>query len=90
MAQQTPHQITVTVVVATMPVVVNINNNQHVAQLIRDALHEAGKPSDKTDGWFLKAEQGQEFQPDQKISDAGIVNGMTLYLTQDAGGGGSQ
>jgi hypothetical protein len=55
---------------------------------MREALREAGKRHEELDDWFLRTVEGREIKPNEKLRGAGIVDGMTLYLTKDAGGGG--
>lgn len=77
----------ITVVVASLPVTVQVNSHQPVHELMTKALNEAGKHGEDLSAWFLRAGD-HEFDPNKKISDEHIVAGMTLYLTKDAGGGG--
>jgi hypothetical protein len=82
-----PNLLTVNVVVATMPVPVTVNRNQRVHELIKEALRVAEKKHEDVSTWFLRSD-AREYRADEKIGEAGIVDGMTLFLTKDAGGGG--
>jgi hypothetical protein len=83
-----PHNLHLTVVVATVPTKVSVKDNDHARELMREALREVGKRHEELDDWFLRTADGREIKPNEKLRDAGIVDGMTLYLTKDAGGGG--
>jgi hypothetical protein len=85
-----PHGITVTVVVSTVSVSVTIKSDQSVEKLMKEALKEAGQhPHGDVSGWVLRSATGDhEFSPAQTIAEAGIVEGATLFLNKDAGGGG--
>lgn len=86
----TSGNVTVTVVVGGKPVPVTVNGNQKVEHLIKEALHEAGQKGANPADWNLRTAEGHEFSNrDQKISDAGIVSGVTLYLDPAEGGGGN-
>lgn len=83
------HEITVTVVVSGARVTVTAGTDQKVAHLIREALKEAGIPHPKVEDWTLRsAEGGGAIDPDLHIKKAGIVDGATLFLDPDEGGGG--
>lgn len=83
------HKVTVTVVVSGARLSVTVNAHQKVAQLIREALKEAGIPHPKVGDWTLRfADGGAAIDPDLQIEEAGIVDGATLFLDPDEGGGG--
>jgi hypothetical protein len=78
----------VTVVVSSAPVEVTINHDARVEHLIRDALKEAHQKHPDLAEWQLRSDGGQEYKPDERLAAVGIVDGVTLYLNKDAGGGG--
>jgi hypothetical protein len=80
--------ITVTVVVSGASHQVRINAHEKVAQLIRRALNEAGIHGSDIAGWSLRFEGGQTIPPGERIAEAGIDPGATLFLDPDEGGGG--
>lgn len=88
MAQGTT--ITVTVYVTGAPFQVRTNTHQKVEQLVRDALHEAGKRGADPGGWVLRpAAGGDPIEQSSRVGDAGITEGTQLSLDRDEGGGGS-
>lgn len=83
------NQITITVVVSGAPQTIEVNRNQKVEHLIKEALKEAGIGSPNLAEWKLRfAEGGQEIDPEIKIEKAGIADGVTLFLDPEEGGGG--
>jgi hypothetical protein len=84
------NQIDVTVVVGGKPVPVSVNSQQKVEQLIREGLNEAKQNGAKPEDWVLRTADGREFtNQGQRVRDAGIVTGVTLYLDPKEGGGGN-
>lgn len=80
--------ITVHVVVTSVPVEVTVNPHEHIEQLIREALRKAQQGGPDILGWELKTVGGDLLDPNQRISDH-VVNGAKLYLNKNAGGGGA-
>lgn len=88
MAQQ--NNIEPTVYVSGAPFSVRINTNQKVEQLIREALHQAGKRGVDPSGWVLRFEGGGDpIDPAKRVGEAGIAADITLLLDRDEGGGGN-
>jgi WXG100 protein secretion system (Wss), protein YukD len=85
---QAAKKITVKVVVSSVPVEVEIEHDARVEHLIEKALKEADQKHPDLVDWKLRSEGGEEYAPDQKLAAAGIVDGVTLFLNKDAGGGG--
>jgi len=83
-------QVTVTVVVAGgSPETVTVKESQKVEHLIKEALKEAGIKHPDLAEWKLRAiEGGPAIDPQEKVKKAGIVEGQTLYLDPEEGGGG--
>ena len=83
------HQITLQVIVNGAPQTIDVNANQKVEQLIREALRIAGIGSPNLAEWKLRfAQGGPEIDPRMKIEEAGIADGATLFLDPEEGGGG--
>lgn len=81
--------IDLTVVVNGDDQSVTVNLNQKVESLMREALRKVGINNPDLSEWHLRFEEGGPvIGADQKVADAGISNGMTLYLDPDEGGGG--
>jgi hypothetical protein len=77
------------VVVSGAPQEVQINPEQRVDHLMRQALKQAGIDHPNLEEWKLRSGQGGAvIDPDQKIEEAGIQPGQTLFLDPDEGGGG--
>lgn len=86
----TKTKITVTVVVAGAPQQVTVGEHHKVEALVKDALKEAGVHKPDLAEWELRGKEGgQPIALDQTILAAGIHDGETLFLDQEAGGGGS-
>lgn len=82
-------KITIIVVVSGEDVAVTVNTHQKVAQLVREALNESGNQGQPVENWILKSDAGAiDFE--QRIADAGITDGMKLYLNPKAGEGGGR
>jgi hypothetical protein len=75
------------IVVNGTPYKININQNEKVAALIREALRVSASSGRKEEDWRLKY-NGQSLQPEQKIKDYGIPSGAELFLSLAAGQGG--
>lgn len=82
------NNITITIVVNGVPTPVTVNVQQKVKQLVHEALRESGQPDQSPGNWELKTEAGATINQDQRIADAGIAAGVTLFLSLLAGGGG--
>jgi hypothetical protein len=80
--------ITVNVVVTSVPVDVTVNPHQSIAQLIREALRKAQQGDGDIAGWELKTVGGNPLAPEQRISEH-VADGDKLYLNKNAGGGGA-
>lgn len=86
---QVDNNIQVTVVVSGAPVPVKVNVHQKVEQLMREALHDAGKRDVDLSRWFLRHSGGGEpIAAGLRVDQAGITSGATLFLDPDEGGGG--
>lgn len=87
MATENKNQINVIVVVSGEDIPVTVNTHEKVANLVREALRESGNEGQPLENWVLKSDDSPiEF--DLRISEAGITDGMKLYLNPKAGEGG--
>lgn len=80
--------IEVTVVVSGAPQPIRINAHEKVGNLIRQALADAGVHGGDIAGWTLRFQDGQAIPSGERIAEAGIAAGATLFLDPDEGGGG--
>ena len=88
MSGDNPNQVSVTVVVSGEDVAVTVNPHQKVAELVREALRESGNQGQPLENWVLKTADGSSIDFNQRIGDAGITEGMKLFLNPKAGEGG--
>ncbi len=80
--------IKVTVVVSGQAVDVRVNVHEPVANLVRKALHESGNQGQPPENWELRKTDGTLLDQSVTIAQAGITDGMTLFLSPRAGAGG--
>jgi hypothetical protein len=88
MSQPTPN-ITVVVVVSGQPVSIKVNLHQKVEHLVTEALQKTGNQGQPAADWELRTTDGALIEQPLTIQAAGIVDGMTLYLSPKAGAGGA-
>ena len=87
MAKADPN-IIVNVVVSGQPTSVKANVHQKVEHLVKEALDQTGNKGQSAGEWELRTTDGALIEQTLKIENAGIVEGMTLYLSPRAGAGG--
>ncbi len=87
MAKPDKH-LDVVVVVSGQPTAVRINANQELEKLVREALRESGNKGQDPSSWELRLEGGDLLDLGQRAGEAGLIDGMTLYLNPRAGAGG--
>lgn len=87
MAEHRSSNITVTVVVSGEDVEVTVNSHQYVRELVREALRESGNAGQPPENWILKSDGG-EIDQEQTVAAGGVVAGIRLTLTPEAGEGG--
>ncbi len=85
---QSESHITVKVIVSGQPTSVTVNSHQKVEQLVREALNQTGNKGQPPADWELRTADGALIEQNLTIEAAGIVAGMTLYLSPRAGAGG--
>jgi len=80
--------ITVKVVVSGSPTSLKVNVHQKVDHLVKEALNETGNKGQPASDWELRTKDGALIEQTLTVQSAGIVDGMTLYLSPRAGAGG--
>lgn len=80
--------ITVTVVVSGQATSIKVNIHQTAEQLVKEALKESGNKGQPPSEWELRTSDGVLIDQNVEIGAAGIVNGVTLFLSPRAGVGG--
>lgn len=88
MAHSDPN-ISVNVVVSGQATTLKINTHQKVEHLVNEALAATGNKGQPPSDWELRTTDGALIEQTLTIQNAGIVEGMTLYLSPKAGAGGS-
>lgn len=82
------NKINITAVVNGTPTGVSANVNAPLKTIIAEALHETGNNGQPPDNWDVKDAAGNVLDPNTKIEDLGLTEGMTVFLTLKAGIGG--
>jgi Protein of Unknown function (DUF2604) len=78
------------VVVSGQPQPVRMNANQKLEHLVREALQRSGNAGQPPADWELRTEAGALLDQQARAAEAGLVDGMTLFLNPRAGAGGSR
>jgi hypothetical protein len=81
-------KINLTVVVSGQPVPIEINHNRLVEHLVEKALKQSGNHGQAPDQWELRTESGDLIDQSLQVDQAGIHDGMTLFLNPKTGAGG--
>jgi uncharacterized protein DUF2604 len=85
---KTDPNITVTIVVSGQPTSLKVNIHQKVEELVREALRQSGNQGQPPGDWELRTTDGNLIEQTARIGDAGIIEGITLFLSPRAGIGG--
>lgn len=80
--------IAVIVVISGQPVSVKANLHQKIEHLVKETLKDSGNKGQPSSDWELRTIDGVLLEQILEIGAAGIVDGMTLYLSPKAGAGG--
>ncbi len=88
MAPAKDKKIELIIVVSGEETVVDINPSQKVEHAIREALRLSGNEGRPTEEWELKREDGTIISPDVRAEEAGLHDGMRLFLSPVASAGG--
>ena len=84
----TDPNINVIVVVSGQPISLKVNVHQKIDHLVREALNKTGNKGQPPADWELRTSDGALIEQTVAIDTAGLVEGMTLYLSPRAGAGG--
>jgi hypothetical protein len=82
--------ITLQVVVSGQSTSVKVNLRQPVENLVKEALRESGNKGQAPSEWELRTSDGRLIDQNVEVGAAGIVEGMTLFLSPRAGAGGGR
>lgn len=82
------NNIDVTVVVSGQPERLKVNVHQTVEHLVHEALQKSGNKGQAPSAWELRTEDGRLLDQAGTVEAAGIHDGMTLFLSPQAGAGG--
>jgi Protein of Unknown function (DUF2604) len=85
----TSHNSTLVIVVSGQPTTIRVNPHQTVEHLVHEALQESGNKGQPPSEWELRRSDGGLIEQGLRIDNAGITDGMTLYLSPRAGAGGA-
>ena len=80
--------IDVTIVVSGQPVRLKVNVHQTIEHLIHEALQQSGNKGQAPSEWELRREDGTLLDQSSRVADAGLKDGVTLFLNPRAGAGG--
>ena len=80
--------IDVTVVVSGQPERLKVNVHQTLEHLVHEALQKSGNEGQAPSEWELRTEDGRLLEQSATIADAGLQDGVTLFLSPKAGAGG--
>ena len=86
MAQE--QNITLSVIVSGQPVGIKANLHQSIEHLVKESLQQSGNKGQPPADWELRTADGRLLEQSVTFGAAGLVEGMTLYLSPRAGAGG--
>ena len=81
-------EIEVVVVVSGQPERIDIGAHQKLQHLVHEALRRSGNQGQPPSDWDLRTESGQLLDQHLTVADAHLENGVTLFLSPQAGAGG--
>jgi hypothetical protein len=84
------NNIDITVVVSGQNIKVTVNLHQKVSHLVDEALNNSGNKGQPSGSWELRTADGTLIDQSLTIEQAGITDGITLFLNPHAGAGGSE
>lgn len=84
------NQIDLTVVVSGQPQPIRVNPSQTVEHLVHEALQRSGNQGQPPSAWELRTDAGALIDQSLRVRQAGLVDGMTLFLNPQAGVGGDR
>lgn len=80
--------IQLVVVVSGQPFPESVNPNERLEILVRKALNDSDNQGQPPGDWELRLEDGTLLNQEQRAGDAGLRDGMTVFLNPRAGAGG--
>jgi hypothetical protein len=80
--------IDVTVVVSGQSERLKVNVHKTLGHLGHEALQKTGNQGPAVSDWELRTEAGALLDQSITVAAAGLVEGVTLFLSPKAGGGG--
>jgi hypothetical protein len=86
-----PHEdrrIQLVVVVSGQPLPLTVNPSERLEVLVRQALNDSGNHGQPPDEWELRREEGTLLDQSLRVGEAGLQDGMTLFLNPRTGAGG--
>lgn len=88
MPQPVETNLDVTVVVSGQPERLRVNGHQKLEHLVREALERSGNHGQAPSEWELRTEDGRLLDQQLTVAEAGLHDGVTLFLSPQAGAGG--
>ena len=85
---QSSQNLTVVVVVSGQPPSLKTNVHQSIEKLVTEALKDTGNKGQPSSEWELRRLDGGLVEQTLTVEAAGLIEGMTLYLSPRAGAGG--
>lgn len=82
------NRIDLTIVVSGQPQAVQARGNEPLENVVREALALTGNAGQGAGDWELRREDGSLLDQRVHVREAGLVDGMTLFLNPHAGAGG--
>ena len=85
MSKGQENRVMLTVVVSGTPTEVETNLNATLSEVAKKAINQVGSKEKDLDKWKLTDSNKNELSFDQKVGEAGLQNGSTVFLDQRAG-----
>ena len=85
MSKGQENRVMLTVVVSGTPTEVETNLNAPLSEVAKKAINQVGSKEKDLDKWKLTDSNKNELSFDQKVGEAGLQNGSTVFLDQRAG-----
>ena len=85
MSKGQENRVMLTVVVSGTPTEVETNLNAPLSEVAKKAINQVGSKEKDLDKWKLTDSNKNELSFDQKVGEAGLHNGSTVFLDQRAG-----
>lgn len=82
------NNIEVVIVVSGQSERLKVNVHQTLEHLVHDALQKSGNQGQAPSEWELRTEDGRLLEQSLTAAAAGLMDGVTLFLSPKAGAGG--